>query len=351
VSDVLTGRDAGPEVATVVVLVPDSALGDSVLAAVNLALTDIDVGDWDVVVERVADGTGDGEDLATAGDVADEIASDRDVIAVIGGLTPEVIRAAQRPLDERSIPFVSPADDDPANTRGADPAAPQRPYGSYFRTAIPDGDPLEAAAAYAVSGLGAATVVAVHDGNPSQAAELARYATALGADARLSPVAELGVTMSGIESDELVALYLVGDGMISDVSSVTARSELQSVVIGGEQLASTAPAGAAGAFVAFVPATLKQPPNPSVPGLAGAAPDAAAAFDAGRAVAQMLERCLPPASGSARDARHGCLSEMDTVSVAGATGHVSFDQYGDRPGSWPTILLQTDDGWVDVAAR
>jgi len=348
-ADVLTGRDVGAGVAKVVVLVPedDSASADSVLAAVNLALADLDAGDWKVAVERVPDGTGD--DLVAAGDVADEIASDRDVIAVIGGLTPEVIRATQRPLDERSIVFVSPADDDPANTRGADPTVPQRPYDSYFRTAIPDGDPLAAAATYAVSGLGAATVISVHDGSPSKAVELARHVSALGAQARVSALTRLEETMSGIEADGLVAFYLVGDDLAGEVSKVAARSDLPSVVIGGEQLTTAgAPADASSTFMAIIPSTLKQPPNPSVPGLAGTGPVAAAAFDAGRAVAQMLERCLPAVSGSARDARHGCLSEMSTVSIAGAMGHVSFDQYGDRPGSWPSVLLQTDDGWVDA---
>lgn len=358
VVDALAGSDTGPEVAKVVVLVPDGgprrAAADDVHAAVTTALADIDAGDWDVVVERVDDGTDGSDPLESAGEVAAEVAEDRDVIAVIGGLTPEAVRAAQRPLDERSIAFLSPADDDSANTRGPDPSAPQRPYGSYFRTAVPDADPLAAAAEYAVNGAGASTVVAVHDGQPRNAARLARYVTSLGAEAQLTTAGDVASAVSEVDAgDGPVAFYLIGETSAADVADAAERSGLAPIVIGGERFASGGPPepAADSTFVAVVPGTLQMPAGPAVPGLAEAGPVAAPAYDAGRAVAQMFERCLPSVRGSARDARHGCLSELDTVSVTGATGHVTFDPFGDRPGAWPTLLVRTDNGWVDIAGK
>lgn len=356
VVDVLAGRDTGPEVAKVVVLVPDGGsrqgTGEDVLAAVTAALADVDAGNWDVVVEQVGDGTDGAEPLDSAGDAASEVAEDRDVVAVIGGLSPEAVRAAQRPLDERSIAFLSPADDDWANTRGPDPSKPLRPYGSYFRTAVPDGDLLAVAAEYAVNGAGATTVVAVHDGQPREAARLAQHATSLGAEAQLVREADVAAATFEVDAgDGPVAFYLVGETSATDVADTAERSGLAPFVIGGERLASANPPATAGAstFVAVVQGTLQAPADLAVPGLADPGPVAATAYDAGRAVAQMLERCLPSVRGSARDARHGCLSELDTVSITGATGHVTFDPFGDRPGAWPAILVGTDGGWVDVA--
>lgn len=356
VADALAGRDSGPEVARVVVLVPDDgprqADGEDVVAAVTTALADVEVGDWDVVVERVGDGTDGADPPDSAGEVAAEVADDRDVIAVVGGLTPEAVRAAQRPLDERSIAFLSPADDDRANTRGPDPSAPQRPYTSYFRTAVPDGDPLAAAAAYAVNGKGATTVVVVHSGQLGEAARLAGHVSSLGAEARLTREADLADTISEIDEDEgQVAFYLVGDTNAAGVVDAAERAGHPAIVIGGERLTEGAPPafGGGATVAAVVPGSQQTPADRAVPGMDDAGALGAAASDAGRAVAQMLERCLPPVRGSARDARHGCLGELDTVSVTGATGHVSFDPYGDRPGTWPVVLVGTDGGWVDVA--
>lgn len=356
VVDALAGRDTGPEVAKVVVLVPDDGpheqAGDQTLAAVTTALDDVDADGWDVVVERVADGTDGAEPLESAGEVAAEVADDGDVIAVIGGLTPEAVRAAQRPLDEREIPFLSPADDDWANTRGPDPSAPMRPYPSYFRTAVPDTDPLAAAADYAVNGAGAATVVVVHDGQPRRASRLAKEVTALGADARLTWAADVAETISELDAEDgPVAFYILGDTSASGIARAAEQAGLTPTVMGGERLASGTPPTSDGGstFVAVVPGTLDVSADPAVPGLADAGKLGAAAYDAGRAVVQMLERCLPPVRGSAREARHGCLSELGTVSVPGSTGHVTFGPYGDRPGTWPTVLISTDGGWAEVA--
>lgn len=357
VVDALTGRDTGPEMAKVVVLVPDSGphreAGDDVFAAVDAALSDVDAGDWDVAVERVADGTGDAEPLESAGEVAGGVADDRDVIAVIGGLTPDAVRAAQRPLNERKIAFLSPADHDRSNTRGPDPSAPQRPYDSYFRTAVPEGDPLTAAADYAVNGAGAATVVVVHDGRPRKAAEVAKYVTSLDADAALARAADVAETAGEVDAQGgTVAFLLVGDANAAGIAQAAEQAGLAPTVIGGERLAAATPPASEGGstFVAVVPGNPEAPADAPVPEPDDAGRVVAPAHDAGRVVAQMLERCLPSVRGSARDARHGCLSELDTVSVTGATGNVTFDRYGDRPGTWPVVLIGTASGWAEVTA-
>jgi branched-chain amino acid transport system substrate-binding protein len=70
----------------------------------------------------------------------------------------------------------------------------------------------------------------------------------------------------------------------------------------------------------------------------------AAAHDAGTAVGTVLARCLPPAS-SASSARRGCLGEMSQLDFAGATGEVSFDEYGDRAGGSVRFSVLREEAW------
>jgi branched-chain amino acid transport system substrate-binding protein len=97
-----------------------------------------------------------------------------------------------------------------------------------------------------------------------------------------------------------------------------------------------------------------QPGGDLVAGLAGQGidapgPFAAAAFDAGTAVAQALARCLP-AEETAAQARAGCVDEMDEVSFRGVTGEVTFDRYGDRTGAAPAVFEVREGSWHEVGA-
>ncbi|MFW5898849.1 MAG: ABC transporter substrate-binding protein [Jiangellaceae bacterium] len=330
------------------VLVPDGgrleAAADGVVAAVRQALADVSIRGWTVEVERVPDGSSaegsDGGPDGAIAEVARRLADGPEVIAVVGGLSSPVVRAAQPVLDEAGIPFVSPADGEPEHTRGADPAIPRRPYESYFRAAVPESDPQETAAEYAVVGLGADRVAVMTDGTPGTAVAFERRVRRLGAE----------VVADANGSEEAPVRY-VTDG--PHVAAEVAAGEPDAVVIGGpalltdEYLAAAGPAAAG--TVAVAPASLEPSAGRAVPGLDEPGEFGAAAYDAGTALAGMLERCLPSVrSGSASEARVGCLAELARAGFDGATGEFSFDRYGDRPGAFPQVFVVEDSAWTEV---
>lgn len=347
----LTGDDgatAGPRVARVAVLVPDGgrleAAADGVVAAVRLALDDVALRGWTVEVERVPDGSSanssDGSSDGAIAEAARRLAGAPDVIAVVGGLSPSVVRAAQPVLDEAGIPFVSPADGAPEHTRGADPTSPRRPYESYFRAAVPETDPQEAAAEYAVVGLGAGRVAVVTDGVPGTTVAFERRVRRLG-----------GEVLVDADGSEDAPVRYVAAG--PKVAAEAAERDPDSVVIGGsalltdEFLAAAGPAAAG--TVAVAPASLEPSAGRAVPGLDAPGEFGAAAYDAGTALAGMLERCLPSVrSGSAREARVGCLAELARAGFDGVTGEFSFNRYGDRPGAFPQVFVVEDSAWTEV---
>lgn len=335
------GDGAGPRVARVAVLVPDSGrlatAADGVTAAVRLALADVPVRGWTVDVERIADGSADGTTAAVAGRLAD----DPTVIGVVGGLSSPAVRAAQPVLDEAGIPFISPADGAPEHTRGADPTMPRRPYESYFRAAVPDSDPQAAAAEYAVLGLGAASIAVVADGAPEQAAAFERHARRLGA--------EIVRDGDGRRTGAPVRYVAAGP----NVAAEAAAQDPESVVIGGSALLTDEFLAAAGRVaegtVAVAPASLEHSAARAVPGLDEPGEFGAAAYDAGTALAGMLERCLPSVrTGPAEEARVGCLAELARAVFDGVTGEFSFNRYGDRPGAFPQVFVVEDGAWTEV---
>ncbi len=334
------GGTASPLVARVAVLVPDdrshATAADGVAAAVRLALEDVTVRGWTIEVERVSDGSVDGTTAAAATQLAD----DPDMIAVVGGLSSPVVRAVQPVLDDAGIPFVSPADAAPEHTRGADPTMPRRPYESYFRAAVPETDPQETAAEYAVLGLRAKTVAVADEDAPGEAADFERHARRLGAE----------VVSDGKPWAQAPVWYVAAD---AHVAAEVARHKSEPVVIGGRGLVTDEFLAAAGpaaeGTVAVTPATLEPSAGRTVAGLENPGEFGAAAYDAGTALAGMLERCLPSVrTGPAREARVGCLAELGRAGFDGVTGEFSFDRYGDRPGAFPQVHVVADGAWTKL---
>ena len=82
------------------------------------------------------------DDQATpqvAGQAATKLASDPNVVGVVGTLNSSTSQTVQPILADRSIVQVSPANTNPTLTLGENPtAAPERPFPSYFRVATTD---------------------------------------------------------------------------------------------------------------------------------------------------------------------------------------------------------------------
>lgn len=365
-----TEADVGPRMAKIVVLVPaegkQADAGAGVLGAVRLAVADseLSIPDWSVEVVEMDD-TGDPE---RAAEVADEIADDEQVAAVVGGLSAQVVRAVQPVLAQASVPFVSPADVAPEHTRGSDPASPLRPYASYFRTALPGGDVVVVAADYAVVGLGASRVAVVDGGTGEEADRFRAEVERRGAEIVAFGAAErdgagIDAVMTAAVSHRAGVVYVTGE---AEVAALVARrlagTGLQATLVGGVNLRSEGFMAAAGTAADGAVAVV----GPRVASGRGQAagdlmarlveqgvdppgPFAAAAYDAGTAVAQALSRCLPT-EGTAAQSRAGCVDEMDEVSFRGVTGEVAFDRYGDRTGAVPAVFEVREGSWHEVGA-
>jgi branched-chain amino acid transport system substrate-binding protein len=354
--------EAGPPTATIVVLAPEGNESAARVAdAVRLAVDDRGpvVAGWTLSVVAV-----DASDVAAT---VYEVAADDQTVAVVGGLSGRAVRVLQPVLEDASILFVSPADVAPEHTRGADPADPWRPYATYFRTAMVPADAVDTAARYAVDGLGAQRIAVVDASGSDDSLRFAGGVRLRGAEIVASgPVGTGGL---GIErviatsvSKRADAVYTTGDTAVAvEIAGRLARAGLDVPLIGGSALRSKAfltGAGSAadGAVAVVAPAS---PPDATgradelVARLAERGIEgeglAAAAYDAGAALAEALHRCLP-AHATALAARAACVAEMQHVSVAGVTGEIAFDAFGDRAGTHPDVYQVRDGGWVELDA-
>ena len=369
VGDALGGeQDTGPRGAKIVVLVPADgnqvAAGQGVRAAVELAVSEaaLAIPGWSVEVVAVDEPRDDAE----AARVAEELADDDEVVAVVGGLAAAALRAVQPAFDRASIVFVSPADVAPEHTRGADPAAPLRPYDTYFRTAVPGGDPVAAAAEYAVRGLNAARVAVIDGGAGDEAVRFGTEVARIGGEVVASAVAGpdragTDAAIAGAVERGAGAVYVAGDAALAaEAAKKLAGTGLDARLLGGADLRSEdflAAAGtAADGAVAVVAGTVEPSAGSGVDDLTARlaaqsgpppGPYGAAAYDAGMALAQVLSRCLPPEDTAAR-ARAGCVGEMEQVSFPGLTGQVDFDRFGERTGGHPVAFEVRDGGWVEI---
>lgn len=162
------GDGGGEKVVKIGVIAPLSgdlsALGLGIQHSVELAAKQAnesgDLGDWKVEVVPQDD-----EGKPEVGkNAASTLASDKDVIGVVGTLNSSVAGPVQPILDKAKIAMVSPANTNPTLSRGAKPAdAPKRVYPSYFRTCTTDDVQGPFAARYLYEKAGIKELATVHD--------------------------------------------------------------------------------------------------------------------------------------------------------------------------------------------
>jgi ABC-type branched-subunit amino acid transport system substrate-binding protein len=412
---VVADDDAGPREATVVVLAPGgTSSGKDVLDAVELAVGQAvaDIGGWTIDVEFVDDAGHDDGPAEAAREMVDD-----DVIAVIGGLSTDVVRAVQPVLSSGSVLFVSPTDTVPEHTRGADPGNPLRPYSNYYRTSVAGEDPMHALARYAVGSLEAGRVAMIDAGDPDEAAVFAEGVDDAdgdliriddepttdtddesdeddgetseensggedsgegdtedsgegdteneadngddGAASEQSSQPDVGAMIAAARAENADAVFVTGRaGAAAAVADEIARTGGDLELLGGSVMLSDdflAEAGSAadGAWTATegeLSSGEGRASESAATALADvdldiADPLVASAYDAGLAVGTVLAGCLPPAN-SASAARRGCIGELAEVSVPGATAEVAFDEFGDRAGANPVLMVVRGGTWT-----
>ena len=108
------------------------------------------------------------DDQATpqvAGQAATKLASDPNVVGVVGTLNSSTSQTVQPILADRDIVQISPANTNPTLTLGENPTgAPQRPFDSYFRVATTDLIQGPFAAQYLVQKAGKNNIAVIDDG-------------------------------------------------------------------------------------------------------------------------------------------------------------------------------------------
>jgi branched-chain amino acid transport system substrate-binding protein len=356
-------QEAGPRTAKIVVMgPPDGASAAGVLPAVQLAVQDreLAIPGWTVDVVAVDD-----TDADTA---AEALTEDPEVIAVVGGLSGPAVRASQPLLADASILFVSPADVAPEHTRGADPAAPLRPYPTYFRTAVTGVDAIATAANYAVSGLDADLVAIVDGGGSDEAARFAAEVRRLGSEVvdTTSPGADRDRIAQAVETATAAnaeVVYTAGNAALAaQVAKTLAGTGVDATLVGGPALRSedfiTVAGTAAEGAVAVVDPLREDGPATAAGDLAARLAEqgvddpgsySAAAYDAGTAIAETLSGCLSD-KDSVVDARAGCVAQMTQVSFVGVSGEVAFDAFGDRAGVRPQVFQVRDGAWIELGS-
>lgn len=141
-----------------------SALGLGIQHSVELAAEQAnesgDLGDWEIEVVAQDD-----EGKPEVGkNAASQLASDDEVIGVVGTLNSSVAGPVQPILDKAKITMVSPANTNPTLTRGAKPDdSPERVYASYYRVCTTDTVQGPFAARYLYNEAGIKELATVHD--------------------------------------------------------------------------------------------------------------------------------------------------------------------------------------------
>ena len=144
------------------------------------------------------------DDQATpqvAGQAATKLASDPNVVGVVGTLNSSTSQTVQPILADRSIVRVSPANTNPTLTLGEDPTgAPKRPFASYFRVATTDLIQGPFAAQYLVQKAGKKSIAVIDDGKTRRGSgrDVPPRAEKLGATVSREKVEEKDTDFSGV---------------------------------------------------------------------------------------------------------------------------------------------------------
>jgi ABC-type branched-subunit amino acid transport system substrate-binding protein len=351
--------DAGEQTATIAVVIPVGSREDDgagVLPAVELAInrTVKDLGRWTVEVVPVTEGDHPQETAAALEPLIDD-----DLVAVVGGLSTATVRAIQPVLDEASVILVSPADVDPIHTRGANPDTPIRPYQSYFRTAVSATSATGLLAQYAVTDLDVHSVAVIDGGNADVGHQFARALNRDGGRVAVNTSIANGVAnaVRSARQANADAVFVTGPPRVGIAVAKEMRRAafdgrlLGTSALGGEFADDSGQAGD-GAVRAIPPElepTAERTPQSLSADMGGVrlGTYGAASYDAATAIGIALTRCLPPAS-SARTARAGCTGELTQVDFAGVTGHVAFDDFGDRVGGRGDVETLRDGQWTSA---
>ncbi len=311
------------------------------------------------------------DDQATpqvAGQAATKLASDPNVVGVVGTLNSSTSQTVQPILADRNIVQISPANTNPSLTLGENATtAPSRPFPSYFRVATTDLIQGPFAAQYLVQKAGKRNIAVIDDGKTygaGLAEQFSQEATKLGATVvAREKVGEKDTDFSGVISkirpSNPDAVYYGGEyPAAGPLSAQLAGAGLNVPLMGGDGIVDkqfVALGGRAGDLATNVGA-----PAESLPSARQFIADYQAAnypepfgaygaftYDATNVIIDALGKAVQ--GGTWSEATRGTVvSNVQATNLQGAGGPVSFDQYGDTTNKVLTVYTVRGDNFAPV---
>ncbi len=305
---------------------------------------------------------------AIAANAATRLASDPNVAGVVGTLNSSTAQTVQPILQEREIVQISPANTNPTLTLGENYAtAPARGYDNYFRVATTDAVQGPFGARYLVETAGLKNIAVIDDGKTygaGLAAAFAVEATALGATiVAQEKVGELDTDFSGVVTRIRAlnpdAVYYGGEyPAAGPLSAQLAAGGLEIPLMGGDALINEeyvplggrvgdlgtsvgAPASdlpSAGTFIADYEAA-KYPEAYETYGVL--------TYDATNIVITSLATAVGDGDYS-EATRPAIIKAVQATDVDGASGPITFDEFGDTSNKTLTVYTVEGDAFVPL---
>jgi branched-chain amino acid transport system substrate-binding protein len=314
----------------------------------------------------VKDDIGDPEMGATA---ATALADDPLVFGVVGTLNQSVAARVQPILGAKNIVMVSPSSAGLALTRGTDARSPQRPFANYFSVATTDDAQGPFAADFAKKDLNVKTVVTISDGKTYGRGLVEGFTsriTANGATIAAAEVVDPGATdftalLARIKPLNPDLLFYGGEYPQAQLLTKQAKDEgFRIPFMGGDgiydstyikeakesaegdlavSVGSTDDIASANEFVdAYDAAGFKEPY-----GTYGAY-----AYDATNAIIAALSKTLANKTDLDAGLRPAVVTAVQATNLEGATGPVSFNEFGETNNRVLTVFRVTNQEWTAV---
>jgi branched-chain amino acid transport system substrate-binding protein len=312
----------------------------------------------------------DSSDPAVGKQAAEEAAADPAVFGVVGTYNSGVAAEVVPVLDAAGIVMVSPGNTDPTLTLGPDPDNPVRPHTNYFRMVAADNVQAPFLAGYAYGDAGARRVSVVSETKPVSkglADDFSAAFTASGGQVvstRVVPdettdYAEVVKEIAPLRPDLLfyggeydvaskfasqakaagIAAPLMGGDGIKDDAFITETGPASEGDLASTVGAPAASIPSAQTFVAaYGQAGFAEPPSDF----------GVYAYDAANVLIAAL---VPAVQGTDRvtpAVRQAVVTAVQATDVAGASGRVAFDEFGDTRTKVLTIYRVENGKWTPV---
>jgi branched-chain amino acid transport system substrate-binding protein len=301
----------------------------------------------------------------TGKNAATKLASDDAVVGVVGTLNSSVAQSVIPVLDSAKIVQVSPANTNPALTKGADYInSPKRPNPNYFRTCTTDAVQGPFAAQYLL-GEGIKKVATIHDKKSYGQGLVSEFTKAFTAGGGEVVAAEtinpddknFSAVISKVQGSSPEAVYYGGEyPQAGPLSKQMKSAGLKVPLMGGDGIYSgefIKLGGTDGDLATSVGAPVEtlDSAKPFVDGYKAAGFSegyeayGAYSYDAATAIINALKTSLQSAS-DAKSARQATIDAMAKVNFQGATGTVGFDEFGDSVSRVLTVYAVTNGAYA-----